>query len=315
MSEPLSIIFDGNYQLSRILHIDSFNNMSYNNLFTGGIFGVLKIIKNVLSKFNPGRAILVWDSAHSERRLSIYSDYKKKVVDPAKKEEKELYYKKLNLSKHLLNSILISSGMHILEYPGKECDDVIYLLATKVLSSECILASDDKDYYQIISDRISVYRPMEDNLISIDNFEEVVGTSLDWFLFFKACNGDGSDNISSIEGVGAKTIKLLVEDYRLKVSSNYPKDNPSLVLNYAKTSSNKRINKIYASKDIVLRNLELMDLSKEDFHDLAISALKSKLSIHSNYDERQLLSKLTDYGMFSLVSNYSEFSSCFQKLV
>ena len=83
------------------------------------------------------------------------------------------------------------------------------MLAEKLVEkhdSTCFIVSSDKDFLQLVTDKIIVYRPMEKEYYTPKVVEEKVGLLPSNFLLHKVLLGDKSDNIPGIKGLGAKGI-------------------------------------------------------------------------------------------------------------
>jgi 5'-3' exonuclease len=90
-----------------------------------------------------------------------------------------------------------------------EADDIIAVLAEKLVkkhNSTCFIVSSDKDFLQLVTDKIIVYRPMEKEYYTPKVIEEKIGVLPSNFILHKTLLGDNSDNIQGIKGLGAKGI-------------------------------------------------------------------------------------------------------------
>jgi 5'-3' exonuclease len=90
-----------------------------------------------------------------------------------------------------------------------EADDIIAVLAEKLVekhNSTCFIVSSDKDFLQLVTDKIIVYRPMEKEYYTPKVVEEKFGLLPHNFILHKTLLGDNSDNIKGIKGLGAKGI-------------------------------------------------------------------------------------------------------------
>jgi len=106
-----------------------------------------------------------------------------------------------------------------------EADDVIaYIVNDHFKDSQCFIMSSDKDFLQLITERIHVWSPTKKKLYYNEDIFEEYGVYPNNFALYKAIIGDPSDNIPGIDGVGAKTLinrfpiiqqqdKLSVEDF------------------------------------------------------------------------------------------------------
>ena len=95
----------------------------------------------------------------------------------------------------------------ILTVEGAEADDVIAYTAEQVLSdSEVIIMSTDKDFLHLVDDRVRVWSPTKKKLYNKDKLLEEYGIPAHNFLMYRMIEGDKSDNIGGINGIGIKTL-------------------------------------------------------------------------------------------------------------
>ena len=90
-----------------------------------------------------------------------------------------------------------------------EADDIISVLATKLVekhNSTCFIVSSDKDFVQLVTDKIILYRPMEKEYYTPKAVKEKFGVSPNNFILYKTLLGDNSDNIPGVKGLGIKGI-------------------------------------------------------------------------------------------------------------
>jgi 5'-3' exonuclease len=96
-----------------------------------------------------------------------------------------------------------------------EADDVIaYLSSTLPTKPEdrAFIVSSDKDYLQLITEKVIVYRPIEKEYYTTDTVKEKFNVNPHNFLLYKLLMGDNSDGITGIKGLGAKKLfKLFPE--------------------------------------------------------------------------------------------------------
>jgi DNA polymerase-1 len=90
-----------------------------------------------------------------------------------------------------------------------EADDIIAVLAEKLVekhNSTCFIVSSDKDFVQLVTDKIILYRPMEKEYYTPKAVKEKFGVSPKNFILYKTLLGDNSDNIPGVKGLGEKGI-------------------------------------------------------------------------------------------------------------
>ena len=87
-----------------------------------------------------------------------------------------------------------------------EADDVIAYLSS-YFKQKVIVLSTDKDFLQLVSDRVSVYSPSKKKMYTPNSLFDETGIWCENFIIYKALLGDKSDNIDGIKGIGPKTIE------------------------------------------------------------------------------------------------------------
>ena len=85
----------------------------------------------------------------------------------------------------------------------------------KQLDGETVLASFDSDYFQLLTDRVSVlrYRGKESQFWTPETLNAKLGVTPEQYAWFKAMTGDSSDNVPGVPGVGPKTAALLTAQF------------------------------------------------------------------------------------------------------
>ena len=122
-----------------------------------------------------------------------------------------------------------------------EADDVIAYLSS-YFKQKVIVLSTDKDFLQLVSDRVSVYSPSKKKMYTPNSLFDETGIWCENFIIYKALLGDKSDNIDGIKGIGPKTIEknfpMLSEKRKidLEMFSEFCKlyDGKSKSINYLK---------------------------------------------------------------------------------
>ncbi len=90
-----------------------------------------------------------------------------------------------------------------------EADDIIAVLAEKLVekyNSTCFIVSSDKDFVQLVTDKIILYRPIEKTYYTPEVVKEKFGVLSKNFILYKTLLGDNSDKIPGVKGLGAKGI-------------------------------------------------------------------------------------------------------------
>lgn len=262
---------------SRVLLVDSTNtflrsyaavpSMDEDGNHVGGMIGFLKSIGLAIRTFKPTRVVLVFDGkGGSQRRRKLYPEYKANRKPPVRlnraydmttdEQEKE------NMKFQLVSLIemLECLPVTILALDHVEADDVIAYLSQLVTKNggESIIYSTDKDFLQLAAHNIKIYNPIKKKTFSEDVILEDYGIHPKHFHFYRALNGDKSDNIPGIRGVGEASLRKYLPEIA----------DPTIEVNFdliqQKYTGQKKIPKmitnILGNKDIVDRNLYLMNL-------------------------------------------------------
>jgi len=264
MMKKRHLIVDGSNLLHRILHVPTMRELrDKKGRFTGGTYGVLKSVRMTCEQFDiNGACIVVWDTGHSPRRISLLPEYKKtrkeKKVESMDDGTLFDYQSQFIKQRATANAGLGLLGVRIALLPDREADDIIAKLIG-MLKSEIIIATEDKDFYQLISDRVKVWRPMLGKLMDKETFREDYEFSPRLWTFYRAMTGDASDGIAGVHGVGETTAKAVVQKMARP-------DYGSLMTAISVLSdSNKRVAKLVGEEEVLRRNLELIDLKRERF--------------------------------------------------
>lgn len=315
------ILIDGHYMVHRMLRSKN-SNLEYNGIATSGVYGFYKSMTSVLHKYPASKIIVAWDGQRSKRRMSIYPEYKGNrggddvlILGAGPSIREVSYSDTFQSSKVLVELLLKSLGVHTITIPY-EADDVIARMA-RILCKDynVLLVTDDKDYYQIVDNNISLYRPVKDVYINLESFELMTGyISPLMYMASHAILGDGSDNISGIlSGWGYKTVMdLLTECFNTNV---YTFDNlPTLIddirglCNNSKSKRLSKINEDYDKvKELFNRNLSLVNMYAEEFDEDSIEKINTILNIKSKpvIDEGSLVEYFRYLGFTSILENWT----------
>lgn len=270
-----NIIVDANNLLHKLVYGTEESDMrTKERVCTLPSYRFLKYIRRYSHRFKPERVILVWDGGRSKRRKSIYDQYK--VRNNKTTEEFETHMDKFNKQKSIVFKLLKNLPFHIAEIAGREGDDLCCLISSK-LEGDTVIVSEDRDFYLLIDKNTSVYHPSKELVVNLSNFKKKVGCSQKEYLFVKTVKGDTSDSIGGVENVGEKTCFKVLDKY----GEDHYKDSIDAVKvimeNLLKASEENKLKKremrILEESDTVIRNIDLMDITKEEFTEDEIESL------------------------------------------
>ena len=177
---------------------------------TSAIFGFAVTLEDLIKKINPTHIGVAFDPAGGTFRHEAYEQYKAQ-----RPETPEDIRKAVPVIKQLLGAMNIP----ILEIPGFEADDVIGTLSKQAEQTgfEVYMATPDKDYGQLVSNHIFMYRPRHTGGFELMGPQEVCAkyglSSQEQVIDLLGLMGDASDNIPGCKGVGEKTAVSLLQQF------------------------------------------------------------------------------------------------------
>lgn len=259
----------------RVLVVDGLNTlirsftlikaMNSQGHHVGGLVGFLRSLGYLVRTQDPTRVIIVWDGkGGSMARKNIDSNYKANregvritnwEMFDSKLEESESLTAQLDRLLDYLQCLPVQNLM----LEKLEADDVIAYLAKQTPNSnikEFTIVSSDKDFLQLIDEKVKVWSPVKKVMYSKKNVSHTIGCLPENYNIVKALLGDNSDNLPGVKGVGLKTVlkefPLLKEE---ATNLEYIYDTCGEKLGGKKVFQN-----IIHNWDKVERNFKLMDL-------------------------------------------------------
>ncbi len=286
------------------MHIPSLDVlMTSSGKHVGGVFGFVKSIRSVLYEFKEvDRVACVFDAGQSKRRKKLLPTYK--LRDKSDYD----YIKRFRLQLGYLKFILPKLGIKVVVTEGKEGDDVVGLLADKIDSNLKIVVSDDRDMLQLVSENVQVWRPIAEELVTLNNFEFATGCAKKYWLLQKAILGDPSDKIPGILGIGAKTFDKFLKGCE---PGDYPYEG---FFEYCLDLSTKKSLSLVEQCDIVFRNIDLMDISLEKFEEEEVTEALRLFKQLSQFDILSVKRVFTSFEFFSLIKDFGNWITRFQVL-
>ncbi|MDH3001068.1 DNA polymerase I [Chelonobacter oris] len=203
IAENSLILVDGSSYLYRAFH--AFPPLT-NSLGepTGAMYGVLNMLKSLISQANPRYLAVVFDAKGKTFRDELFEQYKSHRPPMPEDLRKQILP---------LHSIINALGIPLLVIDGVEADDVIGTLA--VNASKCgqkvLISTGDKDMAQLVDDNITLINTMNNTLLDRDGVIEKYGIPPELMIDYLALRGDSSDNIPGVAGVGEKTALGLLQ--------------------------------------------------------------------------------------------------------
>jgi len=186
------------------------NLSSGDGLPTGATYGFTMELKRILDRVKPRWIAVVMDTAAPTFRHEQYADYK-----ATREKMPDDLLEQIPWIKDASRAL----GVPLLELDGYEADDVMGTLARRAEADgkRVFLVSGDKDFMQLVSDKIRIYNIMKRNVdLEIQGAGEVLekfGVTPDRVIDVLGLMGDSSDNVPGVPGIGEKTAKKLIHKY------------------------------------------------------------------------------------------------------
>ena len=177
---------------------------------TSAIFGFVNTLEEVLRKENPSHIAVGFDPAGPTFRHEAYEQYK------AQREETP---EVIRQSVPVIKEIIRAYRIPIVEVAGYEADDVIGTLAKQAEQAgfDTYMMTPDKDYGQLVSPHIFIYKPLFGGNFEVRGVSEVTGKygieRPEQVIDILGLMGDASDNIPGCPGIGEKTAMKLVQEF------------------------------------------------------------------------------------------------------
>ena len=184
-----------------------FNSKGLN---TSAIFGFVNTLEDVLKREKPTHIAVAFDPKGKTFRHEAYDLYKA---------QREATPEDIRLAVPIIKDLIKAYNIPALEVPGYEADDVIGTMA-KLAEKEgfdVFMLTPDKDYGQLVSEHISMYRPKHTGGFEVMGPKEIREkydlTSHEQVIDLLGLMGDASDNIPGCPGVGEKTAVKLLQQF------------------------------------------------------------------------------------------------------
>lgn len=269
-----------------------------------------------MERIVPDRVVVMWDGFNAGKlRYDIYKPYKENRkkdwekteravitdgigVTPEEKEKLEILKQKMQV-RNLLDELFIRQA----EIDFIEADDLIahYVLKSENDDEQIFIYSRDRDYLQLISDKVFVISPDNALILGKKEYEEKYGNIIENELMFKCFEGDNSDCIKGIKGITRKT---LLKYFPAIAKEQYTYSR--LVEECYEAKKKKKLKTydiiINAQQDLY-RNAKLMNLKKPFINDegkKAVDIVKHGM-LGDDRDIAAGVSLLIEYGIMSFI--------------
>ncbi|MBE5253950.1 DNA polymerase I [Mixta mediterraneensis] len=171
---------------------------------TGAMYGVLNMLKSLLTQYKPDRVAVVFDAKGKTFRDELFEHYKSHR--PPMPDD-------LRAQIEPLHEMVKAMGLPLLAISGVEADDVIGTLALEAEKKgrAVLISTGDKDMAQLVTPAITLINTMTNTILGPEEVEQKYGVPPALIIDFLAMMGDSSDNIPGVPGVGEKTAQALLQ--------------------------------------------------------------------------------------------------------
>lgn len=263
------LLIDGSSLIFRAFYAIR-NLTTKDGVFVNGVYGFLNMYYKALEIVNPTHVVVAFDRGSKTFRHQEFSDYKA-TRDKAPDE--------ISYQFGILKDLLDSMNVKHIDMDNFEADDILGTVAKLAQANdfEVNIFTGDRDYLQLVDENIFVHLTKkgisEMKLMTLESIKEEYGLSPKQLIDVKALQGDSSDNIPGVKGVGEKTALKLISDYG-SLDNLY--DNLSDLKGKLKENLENEKDKAYLSRhlgeiflsvpiDFSLDDVKLVDVDRENY--------------------------------------------------
>ena len=228
----------------------------------------------MLRDLQPDRAAVLWDEGLPERRTRLQPDYKAQRSEMPELMRPQIAH---------IRALVPMMGIASVRQPDTEADDLIaaYALEGMRQGMEVVLATNDKDLFQLVDDRVKVYSTNKTDFASPKDGFALLGADYvrnKWGVEPRQIGdvlslvGDSADNIPGVSGLGPKRAAALVQEFG---------SIPALLTRCASISNETIRAKVEGAREQILSNQEMVRLDT----DMPLPVPVEDLIIAPRYDQ------------------------------
>ena len=247
------VLIDGNSILNRAFYGIMGSKMlsTKDGTPTNAVYGFLAIMFKILDDIKPEYLVVAFDMKGPTKRHAMYDGYKanrKGMPD------------ELAEQMPIIKNVLRAMNIDIVEKEGYEGDDILGTLSVygEKQGLDVTILSGDRDTFQLATDKVTIRIPhtkagkTEEDDYNADKVREIYNIEPKQLIEVKGLQGDSSDNIPGVPGIGEKTALKLIQEYK-NIDNLYK----LLEEGKAEDVKGKTREKILANKDLALLSREL----------------------------------------------------------
>ena len=300
------LLIDGLNEFMRNFVVNPMQSATTGELI-GGTFGFLRTLSFLVYKIRPDKVVIAWEGKDSsKKRKKILPEYKLGRKTPklnrfyeeteddvlnSKREQLALTLKYINLLP--IHSVLVE---------GLEGDDIIgYLTTEHFKDDKKIIVSNDKDFFQLLCGPTVIYRTIKREYVNKKYILSKFNILPENFAIAKSIQGDPSDNISGVKGIGFKTMIKLFPELSEKVITIDDLVNTA----NAVQKKSKLLERFLDNIDTVKTNYRVIGLDNKLISLSQINKIEFSLNKELKYDKMKILEEVMKDGITKLHFNWS----------
>ena len=209
------VVIDGNNILNRAFYgiMGSKMLMTSDGKYTNAVYGFLAILFKILDELNPEYLAVTFDLKAPTERHKMFEGYKANRKGMPNELAEQM---------PIIKDILRAMNIDIIEKEGYEADDIMGTLSRygEKQGLEVVIVSGDRDTFQLATDKTTIKIPRtKAGKTETEDFDrekviETYGVEPEQLIDVKGLQGDSSDNIPGVPGIGEKTALSLIQRYK-----------------------------------------------------------------------------------------------------
>lgn len=223
---------------------------------TSAVFGIANTVMNLIKKEKPTHLAIAFDTSHPTFRHDQFPEYKA---------QRDALPEDIATQIPMVDRLMDAMNITTIRTPGFEADDIIGTLAGQAaeLDYDVFMVTPDKDYDQLVTDKIKIYKPgRQGNSFEIFGVEEVLEKwqvkRVDQVIDILGLMGDKSDNIPGIHGIGEKTAQKLIDKF----------GNIETLVDSTDELKGKQKERVEEHRDMAILSKQLVTIKKDVPHEL-----------------------------------------------
>ena len=226
---------------------------------TSAVFGIANTVFDLIKKQKPTHIAIAFDTSDPTFRHEVFDEYKA---------QRDSLPEDIAIQIPLVDRLMEALNIPIIRTPGYEADDIIGTLAIEAAEKdfEVFMVTPDKDYHQLVTDRIKVYKPGHKGgtfeVLDVDAvLEKWQIEHVPQVIDILGLMGDKSDNVPGIPGIGEKTAVKLIDQF----------GSIEKLLDSTSELKGKQKERVEENRDMALLSKMLVTIKTDVPHDLKLN--------------------------------------------